>query len=67
MDGTPGAHLHFYGLALDRLHGRVVFESTAGGTLEHHPAMQAVERQPVEMQVRAGRAVHQFDGVHRCV
>jgi rhodanese-related sulfurtransferase/predicted metal-dependent enzyme (double-stranded beta helix superfamily) len=26
------AHLHFYGLALDRLHGRVVFESTAGGT-----------------------------------
>jgi predicted metal-dependent enzyme (double-stranded beta helix superfamily) len=22
----PGAHLHFYGLALDRLHGRVVFE-----------------------------------------
>ncbi|WP_447919663.1 rhodanese-like domain-containing protein [Achromobacter aegrifaciens] len=28
----PGAHLHFYGLALDRLHGRVVFESTAGGT-----------------------------------
>ncbi|WP_241144619.1 rhodanese-like domain-containing protein, partial [Achromobacter xylosoxidans] len=28
---VPGAHLHFYGLALDRLHGRVVFESTAGG------------------------------------
>ncbi|MFY1856952.1 YeeE/YedE thiosulfate transporter family protein [Achromobacter xylosoxidans] len=28
---APGAHLHFYGLALDRLHGRVVFESTAGG------------------------------------
>jgi len=28
----PGAHLHFYGLALDRLPGRVVFESTAGGT-----------------------------------
>jgi len=28
----PGAHLHFYGLALDRLHGRVVFDSTAGGT-----------------------------------
>ncbi len=27
----PGAHLHFYGLALDRLHGRVVFESTEGG------------------------------------
>ncbi|MBO1014463.1 rhodanese [Achromobacter sp. SD115] len=27
-----GAHLHFYGLALDRLHGRVVFESTAGGS-----------------------------------
>ena len=28
---TSGAHLHFYGLALDRLPGRVVFESTAGG------------------------------------
>jgi len=27
-----GAHLHFYGLALDRLHGRVVFESAKGGT-----------------------------------
>ena len=32
VDDEPGAHLHFYGLALDRLHGRVVFESTAGGT-----------------------------------
>ena len=32
VGGEPGAHLHFYGLALDRLHGRVVFESTAGGT-----------------------------------
>ena len=32
VDDAPGAHLHFYGLALDRLHGRVVFESTAGGT-----------------------------------
>ena len=29
---AAGAHLHFYGLALDRLHGRVVFESTAGGS-----------------------------------
>ncbi|WP_338878638.1 rhodanese-like domain-containing protein [Achromobacter veterisilvae] len=28
----PGAHLHFYGLALDRLHGRVVFESAQGGS-----------------------------------
>ena len=26
-----GLHLHFYGLALDRLAGRVVFESKAGG------------------------------------
>lgn len=26
-----GLHLHFYGLALDRLHGRVVFDSKAGG------------------------------------
>lgn len=28
----PGLHLHFYGLALDRLHGRVVFEGLAGGS-----------------------------------
>jgi len=28
----PGAHLHFYGLALDRLADRVVFESKEGGT-----------------------------------
>jgi len=27
-----GVHLHFYGLALDRIPGRVVFESTEGGT-----------------------------------
>lgn len=31
IGNEPGAHLHFYGLALDRLHGRVVFESTTGG------------------------------------
>ncbi len=30
-----GLHLHFYGLALDRLHGRVVFESKAGGAYRH--------------------------------
>ncbi|WP_159915108.1 rhodanese-like domain-containing protein [Pantoea sp. 18069] len=28
----PGLHLHFYGLAIDRLPGRVVFESLEGGT-----------------------------------
>lgn len=28
----PGLHLHFYGLAIDRLPGRVVFESADGGT-----------------------------------
>lgn len=32
IGASSGAHLHFYGLALDRLAGRVVFESTAGGT-----------------------------------
>ncbi|SEK11728.1 rhodanese-like domain-containing protein [Achromobacter sp. NFACC18-2] len=31
IGSAAGAHLHFYGLALDRLPGRVVFESTAGG------------------------------------
>lgn len=31
----PGLHLHFYGLALERLSGRVVFESTAGGSYRH--------------------------------
>ncbi|WP_066740982.1 rhodanese-like domain-containing protein [Cupriavidus sp. D384] len=30
-----GLHLHFYGLALDRLAGRVVFESKAGGSYRH--------------------------------
>ncbi|AGW95327.1 sulfurtransferase [Ralstonia pickettii DTP0602] len=30
-----GLHLHFYGLALDRLNERVVFESTAGGSFRH--------------------------------
>jgi len=30
-----GLHLHFYGLALDRLTGRVVFESKAGGSYRH--------------------------------
>lgn len=28
----PGLHLHFYGRALDRMPGRVVFESREGGT-----------------------------------
>lgn len=28
----PGLHLHFYGLGLDRLPGRVVFENREGGT-----------------------------------
>ncbi|APW39849.1 sulfurtransferase [Rhodoferax koreense] len=32
VDGQAGLHLHFYGLALDRLLERVVFESKAGGT-----------------------------------
>ncbi len=36
----------------------------AGGALEHHAAVQAVKRHAVEMQVRAGRVAHQFDGVH---
>jgi len=30
-----GLHLHFYGLALDRLSRRVVFESIAGGSYRH--------------------------------
>ncbi|WP_434034966.1 rhodanese-like domain-containing protein [Cupriavidus sp. a3] len=46
----PGLHLHFYGLALDRLSGRVVFDSTAGGSYRHfgpprhiaHAAIDAV-------------------------
>lgn len=32
IDGQDGAHLHFYGLALDRLDGRVVFEGKEGGS-----------------------------------
>ncbi|MBS7781297.1 sulfurtransferase, partial [Acidovorax sp. CCYZU-2555] len=41
----PGLHLHFYGLGIDRLPGRVVFESLEGGSFRtfgppksiHHP------------------------------
>ncbi len=32
LDGAPGLHLHLYGLSLDRLVNRVVFEGTHGGT-----------------------------------
>ncbi len=32
IDGQAGLHLHFYGLALDRLLERVVFESKTGGS-----------------------------------
>ena len=31
LGDTPGLHLHFYGLGLERLRERVVFESTDGG------------------------------------
>lgn len=33
----PGLHLHFYGLAIDRLHRRVVFEGRDGGTYRTFP------------------------------
>jgi rhodanese-related sulfurtransferase/predicted metal-dependent enzyme (double-stranded beta helix superfamily) len=33
----PGLHLHFYGLAIDRLQGRVVFESKDGGSYRTFP------------------------------
>lgn len=32
LDGAPGLHLHLYGLALDRLVDRVVFEGLEGGS-----------------------------------
>ena len=35
VGNEPGLHLHFYGLALDRLGGRVVFEGAAGGSYRH--------------------------------
>lgn len=35
IDNVPGLHLHFYGLALDRLTHRVVFEAPEGGTYRH--------------------------------
>ncbi len=38
----PGAHLHFYGLALDRLDGRVVFESREGGRYRHFAPPAAI-------------------------
>ena len=33
----PGLHLHFYGLAIDRLHRRVVFEGRDGGSYRTFP------------------------------
>ncbi|MCU4119945.1 rhodanese-like domain-containing protein [Variovorax sp. N23] len=47
IGGQDGRHLHFYGLALDRLDRRVVFESNEGGSFRHfappknirHPAI----------------------------
>lgn len=33
----PGLHLHFYGLAIDRLHQRVVFEGKSGGSYRTFP------------------------------
>ena len=49
IDGQAGLHLHFYGLGLDRLFDRVVFESKAGGSyrtfappaLIRHPLISA--------------------------
>ncbi|AOY90639.1 sulfurtransferase [Cupriavidus sp. USMAA2-4] len=35
IGGEAGLHLHFYGLALDRLARRVVFESAEGGSYRH--------------------------------
>ncbi len=32
LNGKPGVHLHFYGLALDRLFARVRIKNTQGGT-----------------------------------
>jgi rhodanese-related sulfurtransferase/predicted metal-dependent enzyme (double-stranded beta helix superfamily) len=34
----PGLHLHLYGLSLERLPGRVTFESPAGGAYRVYPA-----------------------------
>lgn len=50
VGNDPGLHLHFYGLALDRLSARVVFEGAAGGSYRHfgpprhiaHAAIDAV-------------------------
>jgi len=42
----PGLHLHFYGLAIDRLDQRVVFESREGGTYRHFAAPKVI-RHPV--------------------
>jgi rhodanese-related sulfurtransferase/predicted metal-dependent enzyme (double-stranded beta helix superfamily) len=38
----PSLHLHCYGLALDRLPGRVVFESRDGGSFRQFPAPPAI-------------------------
>jgi rhodanese-related sulfurtransferase/predicted metal-dependent enzyme (double-stranded beta helix superfamily) len=46
VGGENGLHLHFYGLSLERLTKRVVFESREGGTYRHF-SPPALIRHPV--------------------
>ena len=45
-----GVHLHFYGLALDRIPGRVVFESTEGGTYKTFAPPQSIRHALISPQ-----------------
>ncbi|WP_455288019.1 rhodanese-like domain-containing protein [Cupriavidus necator] len=62
----PGLHLHFYGLALERLSGRVVFESTAGGSYRHfgpprHIAHPVIESASLKAALADGEEIALLD------
>lgn len=51
-----GVHLHFYGLGLDRLSGRVVFENTAGGRFRHFAPPKSI-RHPLVSPLQLKQAL----------
>ncbi len=66
VGNEPGLHLHFYGLALDRLSGRVVFEGTAGGSYRHfgpprHIAHAAIDAAALKTALADGDEIALLD------
>jgi rhodanese-related sulfurtransferase/predicted metal-dependent enzyme (double-stranded beta helix superfamily) len=66
VGGENGLHLHFYGLSLERLTKRVVFENAEGGSYRHF-SPPALIRQPVitpralKQALEAGRELALLD------